>query len=172
MSAPAQYVVSLTVDAVFDALGAYLAPFVSPAEIIRCQVNRTSYPIGDFVELTEISNTDLEYPRQWYDTVNLQRDIIGPKRMDIQADFYGESAGDWCAAIKTVWRTSWSVAQFPSGMAPLYCDDGHEMPFITGEDQYTRRWTLTLSIQYNPIVVLPQQSADVLSMNILNDVDA
>jgi len=43
---------------------------------------------------------------------------------------------------------------------------------VTGEEQYERRWALTMSLQYNPIVIVPQQSAEVLSMNILNDVDA
>ncbi|MHB1952469.1 MAG: phage neck terminator protein [Sulfobacillus sp.] len=171
MASPTLYVPSITVDDVFDALGAFIAPFVT-ASIIRCQVNRVAYPVGDFVELTEIANSDIEYPRQWYDTVNLQRDIIGPKRITIQADFYGELAGDWCAAIKTVWKTGYAVTQFPDGIAPLYCDDGHEAPLITGEEQYERRWALTCTLQYNPVVVVPLQSADTLAMNVVNAVDA
>lgn len=166
------YIPSIAVDAVFDALGAFLGPFVSPVPIVRAQVNRVAMPVGDFVELTEISTTDLEYPRQWYDTVNLERNIIGPRRIAIQADFYGESAGDWCAAVKTVWKTPYAAAQFPTGIAPLYCDDGREIPMITGEDQYKRRWALTMSLQYNPVVIVPQQSASVLKMNIIDDVDA
>ena len=172
MGTPTPYVVSTPIDAVFDALGAFLNPFVAPSPIIRCQVNRVAYPVGNFVELTEISNTDLEYPRQWYDTTNFQTDFITPKRLAIQVDFYGELAGEWCAAVKTVWKTPWAVMQFPTGIAPLYCDDGREMPLITGEEQYERRWSLTCSLQYNPIVVVPQQSANALSMNIIDDVDA
>ncbi len=171
MSAPAEYVASIAIDSVLDALGTFLTPFVTPAQIIRAQVNRVAPPVGSFVELTEIANVDLEVPRQWYDGTNRQRDIIGPKRLMIQADFYGKNAGDWCAAVKTVWRTAWAVSQFPAGIAPLYCDDGHESPLITGEDQYERRWALTMSLQYNPIVIVPMQSADVLSMNIVDDVN-
>jgi len=172
MSAPVEYVPSIAIDSVFDALGAFIQPFVGTTQIIRAQVNRVAMPSGSFVELTEIASTDLEVPRQWYDHDNQERDIIGPKRLTIQADFYGESAGDWCAAVKTVWRTPYTVAQFPVGIAPLYCDDGQEVPLVTGEEQYERRWALTMSLQYNPIVIVPQQSAEVLSMNILNDVDA
>ena len=172
MSAPAQYVPSIPIDSVFDALGAFLQPFVAPSQVIRAQVNRVAMPVGSFVELTEVGSCDLEYPRQWYDGTYLTRDIIGPKRLMVQADFYGESSGDWCAAVKTVWRTPYCVAQFPSGIAPLYCDDGHEIPLITGEEQYQRRWALTLNLQYNPVVIVPQQSADVLKMNIVDDVDA
>jgi len=172
MSAPTPYVVSVTVDQVFDALGAFITPFVTPAQVIRAQVNRVAMPSGSFVELTEIASCDLEYPRSYYDSVNFQHDIIGPKRIMIQADFYGEQSGDWCAAVKTVWRTPYAVSQFPAGMSPLYCDDGHESPLITGEEQYDRRWVLTCSLQYNPIVPVPLQSANALSINILDDVDA
>ena len=172
MAAPIEYVPSIAIDSVFDAIGTFLQPFVTPAQVIRAQVNRVAMPQGDFVELTEISNVDLEYPRQWYDTTNLQRDIIGPKRLAIQADFYGDSAGDWCAVVKTAWRTAWAVSQFPYGIAPLYCDDGSESPLITGEEQYKRRWTMMLQLQYNPILVVPQQSANVLKMNIVDDVTA
>jgi hypothetical protein len=157
---------------VFDALGAFIQPFVGAAQVIRAQVNRVAMPVGSFVELTEIASSDLEVPRSTYDGVNFQSDIIGPKRIMIQADFYGALAGDWCAAVKTVWRTPYAVDQFPLGIAPLYCDDGNEAPLITGEEQYERRWALTMSLQYNPIVVVPLQSADSLEMNIIDDVNA
>ena len=172
MSAPTQYVASIALDTVFDALGAFIQPFVGTAQVIRAQVNRVAMPVGAFVELTEVASTDLEVPRSYYEGINFQSDIIGPKRLTVQVDFYGPSAGDWCAAVKTVWRTSYTVAQFPLGIAPLYCDDGQEIPLITGEEQYERRWELTMSIQYNPVVVVPLQSADTLSVNILDDVDA
>lgn len=170
MSAPVQYVPSILLDTVFEALGAFIQPFVGTTQIIRAQVNRVSSPPGAFVELTEISSTDLEVPRQGYDATNAQRDILGPKRIVIQADFYGESAGDWCAAVKTVWRTAYATTQFPVGIAPLYCDDGHEMPLMTGEEQYLRRWVLSCSLQYNPIVIVPQQAASALKMNIVQAV--
>lgn len=170
MSAPTQYIASIALDTVFDALIAFLQPFVGTTPIIRAQVNRVASPAGSFVELTEISSTDLEVPRQWYDNTNEQRNIIGPKRLMIQADFYGESAGDWCAAVKTVWKTPYAVAQFPAGIAPLYCDDGRESPLITGEEQYQRRWILGLMLQYNPIVIVPQQAADELKMNTVQNV--
>ena len=53
MSAPAEYVASIAIDSVLDALGTFLTPFVTPAQIIRAQVNRVAPPVGSFVELTE-----------------------------------------------------------------------------------------------------------------------
>ena len=171
MSAPTQYVASIALDSVFDALGAFIQPFVGTAEVVRAQVNRVAMPVGSFVELTEISSVDLEVPRSTYDGVNFQSDIIGPKRIMIQADFYGAQSGDWCAAVKTVWRTSYATEQFAAGIAPLYCDDGREVPLVTGEEQYERRWELTMNLQYNPIVVVPLQLADTLEMNTIKGAD-
>ena len=88
----------------------------------------------------------------------------------IQADFYGPESGDWCSTIKSVFRTAYGVAQFPPNIAPLYTDDGHEAPLITGEQQYERRWVLDCSLQFNPIVIVPLQSADTLKMHIVDDV--
>lgn len=167
MSTPAQYVPSITVDAVIEALGAFIQPFVAPAPVIRAEVNRVAAPVGAFVELTELMQADLEYPSTWYSDANLQTNILGPKRITVQADFYGPSSGDWCAAVKQVFRSASGAFLFPDGIAPLYTDDGHQAPLITGEEQYLRRWALTLQLQYNPIVVIDAQAANVLKMNLV-----
>lgn len=75
------------------------------------------------------------------------------------------------SSVKSAFRTPYGVAQFPYGIAPLYTDEGHEAPLFTGEEQYERRWALTCSLQFNPILVLPTQSADTLKINILQDVE-
>ncbi len=170
MSAPTQFVASIAVDSVIEALGAFIQPFVGSAQIVRSEINRVSPPNSPFVELTELMQSDIEYPRTWYDTTNLQTNIIGPKRITVQADFYGPLSGDWCACVKQAFRSTYGTGLFPSGIAPLYTDDGHQAPLITGEEQYLRRWALTLSMQYNPIIVIDEQSADVLKMNLVEDV--
>jgi hypothetical protein len=163
------YVVDIAVDAVIGALGAFLQPFVGSAPIVRGQTNRTSMPKSGFVELTEILQVDLETPT----TIDAaaSASITGPKRIDIQVDFYGPAAGDQCTAVKTVYRSAYAVAQFTTpGIAPLYCSDGHQAPLVNAEQQYEGRWTLTASLQYNPTVVIPSQSAISLAVNILEDI--
>lgn len=162
-----QYVVSIAVDAVIDALGAFLQPFCPGATIVRAQVNRVAPPESPFVELTEILQVDLETPAGANDKPNSQITVTSPKRIDIQVDFYGPLSGDQCAAVKGIFRTSYATAQFPAGIAPLYCSDGNQAPLITGEEQYETRWTLTASLQYNPTVSIPQQSANKLAVNIM-----
>lgn len=166
---PAPYISSITIDTVIAALGAFLQPFVGSAQIIRAQVNRVAPPPDSFVELTEILQVDLETPIDFDNEPNSQTDITGPKRIDIQIDFYGPSSGDQCTAVKGIYRSSYAPAQFPDGIKPLYCSDGHQAPLITGEEQYENRWTITASLQYNPVVSIPQQSANTLAVNILED---
>lgn len=159
------YSVSITVDNVIDALADFLQPFVGTAEIVRAQANRVPMPQGPCVVLTELLQVDLETPSITDDPLVNQMAAASPKRIDIQIDFYGPSAGDWCAAVKGVYRTPYAPAQFADGVKPLYCSDGLQSPLVTGEQQWESRWTLTASLQYNPIVTVPQEFADVLVPN-------
>lgn len=162
------FVPDIIIDAVIGALGAFIQPFVGAAPIARGQTNRAAMPKSGFVELTEILQVDLETP--FVVDAAVTTSITGPKRIDIQIDFFGTSAGDWSTAVKGVFRTAYAVAQFPAGISPLYCGDAHQAPLINAEQQYETRWTLTASLQYNPTVIIPQQSANTLAINILEDI--
>jgi len=159
---------SILIDTIIDALAAYLVPFVGGVPIVRGQVNRVPMPQGAFVELTEILTVDLSVPYAGYDTVLGTAILHGPARIDIQVDFYGAAAGDYCKAAKTAFRTGWGFDAFPTDIKPLYMSDGAQSPLTTGEQQYETRWTLTASMQYNPTVSVPQQFADALAVNIVN----
>ena len=170
MSAPVNYIPSILIDAVIEALGAFITPFLPDGTpITRAQVNRVAPPNSPFVELREILQVDLETPTSINNTDNQQAQILTPTRIDIQVDFYGPSAGDWCKAIKAVMRSQYAPAQFPDGIKPLYSSDGQQAPLITGEQQYENRWILTCSLQYNPDVFVPQQSATALAVNETED---
>ena len=159
-----QYVASIAVDAVIAALGAFIQPFVPGGTIVRGQGNRVPQPEDPCVILMEISQVDIETPIDVFDPENNQVNIAGPKQIGIQIDFYGVASGDYCAAVKTVYRSPYAPAQFPDGIKPLFCSDGQQSPLITGEEQYESRWTLTANLQYNPVVSVPQDSADELEL--------
>lgn len=166
----AQYQASITIDAVITALIAFLNPFVTPAQIIRGQQNRVAPPRGPFVEVTELRQVDLETPIVTNDVPNAQVVVLGPKRIDIQIDFYGPASGDQCTAVKGVYRSYLATAAFPDGITPLYCTDGTQAPLLDAEEQYESRWTLTASLQYNSTVSIPLQFANNLALNIMEDV--
>ncbi len=159
------YIPSIAIDAVCEAIAAFVQPFVGVnTPIIRAYDNLTASPVAPYVELTEILQVDLETPSSTYS--DTQVTIAAPKRIDVQIDLVGTDAGSQAAALTVVMRTPYAAEQFPPGISPLYCSDARPNSMITGEQQYDYRWTLTMSCQYNPVVALPQQSATSLSVSI------
>ena len=154
------YSSSITVDQVIDALADFLAPFVPAAQIVRAQVNRVPMPSNPGIVLTELLQVDLSVPATDYQPTANTATIYGPSRIDVQIDFYGAQAGEFCKTAKTAFRSHWGFANFPAGIKPLYTSDGVQSPLLTGEQQYESRWTLTASMQYNPTVTVPQEFAD------------
>jgi hypothetical protein len=89
----------------------------------------------------------------------------------VQIDFYGAQAGEFCKTVKTAFRSEWGYNTFAANVKPLYTSDGIQSPLLTGEEQYESRWTLTVSMQYNPTVAVPQQSANVVTASPVDAVD-
>lgn len=180
MSSPL-YVPDISTDAVITALIAFLQPFVGnwngtavtpndPTPIIRAEVNRVpmpgTTPAGPFVKVNEINRRNLDAPSQFQssDPTIQQASVKNSKQLDVQIDFYGPAAGEWSAAVESIWRSPFGADQFPDGMAPLYCSDARQLPLVTGEEQYEYRWALTGSLEYNPTVIVPQLSANQLEV--------
>lgn len=167
MPVPTPYVVDISVDAVIEALGAFIQPFVAAgAPIVRGQVNRTAMPLDGWVLLTEVLKVDLETATVNGNQTNAQASVLAPKRIDVQVDIFGPAAADQMAAVKGVYRTSYAVSQFPTGIAPLYCTDERQTSLVNDQQQYESRWTLTASLQYNPTVYIPKQFATALKVTL------
>jgi hypothetical protein len=165
-----EYQPSIIVDDVAIALGSFIQPFIGTTQIIRAHQNRVPPPHDPFVLMNDVGTYDIEVPSSFIDTGGVNQDIIGPKRIDYQLDFYGTDSGDQCNAVKTAFRTTYASSQFPDNIQPLYCSDSIMAPLVMGEQQYDERWTITVSLQYNPIVTVPVQTADALSMNIVESI--
>ena len=65
---------------------------------------------------------------------------------------------------------------FRANIKPLYTSDGIQAPLITGEEQYEARWTITASMQYNPVINVAAEQFDavgetsVIAADLLNPV--
>jgi len=160
------YTTNTKIDDVIDALATFIDLFVEGAKVIRAQVNRTPMPQGNFVVLTELFSVDLSIPRENFDSVNNAIDLTGPTRIDVQIDFYGENCGDYCKAVQAAFRTPFAYNNFPINVKPLYTSDGIQAPLINGQQQWQSRWTLTVSLQYNPVIEIPQDSATALDIGL------
>jgi hypothetical protein len=161
------YTASISVDQVIDALVAFLAPFMPGAQIVRAQVNRVALPSNPCAVLTELLQVDLSVPATEYQPLSNAATIYGPSRIDVQIDFYGAQAGEFCKTVKTAFRSHWGFSHFPANIKPLYTSDGVQSPLLTGEQQYESRWTLTASMQYNPTITVPQDFADVVTPTLI-----
>lgn len=161
----------IIVDNVIDALGTFIELFSGPGTTIRGEVNRVPTPPDPFVILTELMSSDLEFPVTTYQPSAGTATIQGPTRISVQADFFGDQGGDFCKAVKQAIKSGWGFDQFPANISPLYSDEGRQMPFTSGEQQYERRWTLMIALQYDPTVTVPQQFANQAAANIITAAD-
>lgn len=161
----ANFTASITIDDVMNLLGPVVNLFVPGGKVVRAQVNRVPLPSNPCAVLTEMLQTPLQVPYSDYRPQDVQAIIHGPKRFDIQIDFYGEQAGEFASAFMVAFRSNWGCAQFPKNIQPLYTSDAVQTPLVTGEEQYEARWTVTATLQYNPDITVPQDFADVLTPN-------
>lgn len=161
----ADFVTSITVDDVIDALAALLEPLAAGYTIVRGQVNRVPQPRPLAIILTEVHLADLQVPSYFVDPDAEQGAIHGPRQIGVQCDIYGANAGDVCTVIKQALRSDYAFRNMPAAIKVLYPDDGRQIPLVTGEQQYETRWTLTVALQYNPVVTVPQQTATALEVD-------
>lgn len=154
---------TITVDAVADALVAYLVPVVGPGvAIVRGAVNRVPLPLGDSIVLRDVVRVPLETPVAKYDATLNTVTFTEPMRIDWQLDFYGPRAADLSHAVQTTFRSWYAVEHFPDYIKPLYVQDAARSPLASGEEQYIDRWLFTVSIQYNGDIVLTQEHFNTL----------
>jgi hypothetical protein len=104
--------------------------------------------------------------------------LLQPTELTYQLDVHSNdvsTAADMAQTITTAFRDSYAVdfftAQNPN-VVPLYADEGRQIPFISGEEQYETRWIIEAHLQVNAALTnLPQQFAGALSVGLV-DVNA
>ncbi len=101
------------------------------------------------------------------------RSMMQPTRIGIQLDVHGPNSTNNCQIITTAFRDPFGYDFFaaqPADMAPLDADDGRQMPFINGENQYEDRWVIMAYMQANIAISTGQQYADRLALAAVYDV--
>ena len=138
--------------------------------ILRGQQNRVPMPSGDFVLMTALgaerigTNADGTAFSGGAYTASVSSDY----RYRVQADFYGSANAEaWGTAAELLWRDGIAWDSMPSNIKPLYSDGLQQMPIIGAEDQWIRRWTLTLVLDYRPTWTQPTQTAGSLTVDLV-----
>jgi hypothetical protein len=132
-----------------------LAILPDGTEVIQGQANRVPEPVSDtFVVFTFIAQQRLSTNVDTYGVTGLEKTITMDNQQGVQL-------------INLLWRDDFSCLVLEgTGISPLYCDDPHQAPFINAENQYENRWVMTVYLQANPVVTVPQDSADVLEIQL------
>lgn len=98
-------------------------------------------------------------------------DALQPIQDNYQLDFHGPDSADYVQIISTLFRDNYAAEKLAPVAAPLYAGEPLQRPFDNGEQQIEFVWSLDISLQVNPVVVVPQQFAASLNIGLIN-VDA
>lgn len=156
---------NLTEDDILTGLRTFLISVLpSGVEVARGQDNNVPMPAcPNFVLMTPAGRGQLATTTHDYRPADDEKDVGRSTSFAFQLDFYGPAGADNCQIVSNLFRDDHGcVALAPFGLAPLYCDDGRQMPLISGEKQYVARWTMSGVMQANLVVTAPQQFADSL----------
>lgn len=159
----------LTDERVAAVLRAFLlAVLPAGTDVILGQPNRVPMPQGpNYVVMTPSRRALLattEHDEQPdADTIVVSRATSAAFQLDV----YGPLSADNAQVISTLLRDDFGCRQMAgTGVQPLYCDDGSQMPLVNGEAQYEQRWMLTVVLQIRPAVSTAAQFADSVRVTI------
>lgn len=159
---------SISESQVLTVLRTFILSIVD-CEVIKTQTNRVPMPKGAFIAMTPGAAVPLSTNVAGY--TQSTKSVVRPTKLPVQIDSYGADAQERAQAISTLFRDEYGVQAFKASnldIAPLYASDAQQMPLISGEDQYVDRWTFNVEIQYNPLLVMPQESATVLDIDLID----
>jgi hypothetical protein len=100
-----------------------------------------------------------------------QLGVTQRSQVTYQLDIHGTASADNSQAISTLFRDDYAFQSFAASgyaVAPLYCSDPKQIPFINGEQQYEYRWTVDIVMEALINLDLPQQFADQINATLIN----
>jgi hypothetical protein len=169
---------SITQDQVNAILRAFILNILpAGVEVAIAQQNRVPEPTADnFVLITLLRRTRLGTTVSDWDQSPSASPVvlnnIESVSISMQLDFHGADSTDNAQVFAGLFRSSYAF-QFmsASGVYPDYCDDGTQMPFINGEDQFEDRWVINAVMDANIGVQTQQQFANTIKVGLI-EVDA
>lgn len=146
---------------------------LDPSLVIQGLPNRSAMPPASpgFVVFLLQRSKRLRTNQTTWDTLAddpTQVAIEQGTQLDMQIDGFGARSGDWAVMLETLLRDETGCNALGPTCQPLYADEAFEMPLTDDEAQYEQRWSLTATLQYNPVTTAPMQFADTLSIDLIN----
>lgn len=153
-----------TENEVFDALWGWIASLFDVGvqdNIFKGFQNATSTPFGSYIVIQPGQKIRQDQATRDYVREVDPRDgfvnIWRHTTYSYQVDCYGQNGADWADIISIAWRSLWACdALTDAAITPLYANEPAQLNVVNGELQYEQRFMLTLFMQVNQCVTLPQ----------------
>lgn len=150
----------------------FLAIVPDGVEVFKGQANRVPEPMGaNFIVMTptgrlRLSTNVVTWDRTDPDVARMQH--VHDTQFEVQLDIHGPGGSDIAGLVATLIRDGYGCENIDPAIAqPLYATDGHQAPFVNGEQQWENRWTMTAAFQIAPIVSTDQEFAVTLTPTIV-----
>lgn len=165
-------------SAVFQVLGDFITSTLGGAvqSVVRGPVNRVASPSQyPYIVMSPVLKEEITRPQVTISDPATQPQTAATTmstRYQIQVDAFGPTAGDLVQVLYAVMESGDAFdffnAQATTGVYPLYAGAPQQAPFVDGEQQYEVRWTMDVSLQYNPTLTSSVQTASTVTANIIN----
>lgn len=162
-------------DSIYVAMSAFIQAQLGLAQALVLQglPNRSAMPPASpgFVAMQLTRTSRLRYNIDTWDTTNPAPEVISIEqgtKVWMQLDFYGASAGDWAVITSTLLRDEVGVLALLPNCVPLFTSEPMLAPLDDDEEQYEQRWVMEAYLQYNPVVTVPMDFADTLTVDVIN----
>lgn len=142
--------------------------FILPNTVITSQLSGTTGGAGTY----RVSPSQTATPTEIRAGVRYDTQ---PTQMTLQVDVHGPNSWDNVQIMTTLFKSIAGAEFFDAtglDMAPLFCTEPKQTPFLNAEQQYENRWVIEAVFQCNPQVGTPQQFADQLEITLIDAVTA
>lgn len=168
---------SLTESQTLQALRTVLLAWLpSGFDVVQGQVNRVAEPFAsDFAVMTPIlrerlATNETTFTDSYPGTTQTRADKTATQ-VTVQLDIHGPAGADNAQVIAALYRSEVAFDAFAAtgfDVAPLFCGDPRQAPFLNAEQQIETRWSMDVVMQASPVITTPQDFAGALSVGIVS----
>lgn len=147
-------------------LRSFVLQVIPDIEVIQGLGNGVAMPDGPFVCFTATKQRRISTNISRHMPTENLRNVLMPTEYTLQVDCYGPLSSDYATLLAALWRDSYACDSLAPLAAPLNVTNPVQIPLVNGEQNYEHRWTFSALLQFNPVIAVPQQYADVIEVDV------
>ncbi|MNT36466.1 hypothetical protein D3C72_1725510 [compost metagenome] len=163
--------ISITEDQLVEDLATFFKALVD-CEVIRGQPDLVPTPAQECIVITPLAALGLSLPTMTYadpSSATGTLTITQATQWTAQVDSYGERAQDLALTLSIALRSQYGcefLGQLERAR-PLSAGEIEHLPYDSGENPNSERWSFDAVLQFNPSITVPQQFADQLHVGLI-----